>query len=71
MNDRLPGTTYSNPIWYGRYRIYLNDCNIDPQCDYVFVHDDYDGADDANDSRSGFGPTVDDCKNQIDEMELT
>lgn len=36
---------------------------------YQFVHDDYDGADDAYDGRHGFGNSIEDCKDQIREME--
>jgi len=36
---------------------------------YSFVHEDYDGAPDANDHRCGGGTTIEDCKKQIDEIE--
>ena len=38
-----------------------------PPCsvDWQFVHKDYDGPEDR---RFGHGPTLDDCKEQIDEM---
>lgn len=65
MNDRIPGTTWSNPIWYRKYRIYVSDSPFE----YEYVHDDYDGADDANDNRCGYGRTVEDCKKEIDERE--
>ena len=69
MNDRLLGTTYHNPIWYrNKWRIYLSN-NGHPQCEYEFVHDDYDGADDANDNRCGYGKTVEECKQEIDAIE--
>lgn len=64
MSDRIPGSNYSNPIWFGKWRIYLGDYTP-----YQFVHDDYDGADDAYDGRHGFGNSVEDCKDQIREME--
>ena len=35
---------------------------------WTFVHDDYDGAPDANDHRCGDGVDVPDCKRLIDEM---
>lgn len=36
---------------------------------FAFRHNDYDGAEDAGDYRSGLGPTVMDCKRQIEEIE--
>ncbi len=36
--------------------------------DYDFVHADYDGAPDSGDRRCGNGASVDDCKEQIDEL---
>ena len=36
---------------------------------WQFYHDDYDGAPDSNDGRSGSGASIADCKEQIDEME--
>jgi hypothetical protein len=42
--------------------------SIAPDSDWEFSHKDYDGAPDANDNRAGHGPTLDDCKAQIDEM---
>ena len=56
-----------------RYRSYtirfdpppIPDRNHDWQCS----HDDYDGAPDSMDGRCFSGPTVQDCKDQIDEWE--
>jgi len=71
MSDRIPGSSYDNPIWHGKWRIYLSAWNINwTGCEYEFCHDDYDGADDANDNRYGFAVSVKDAKNQIDEMEM-
>ena len=36
---------------------------------FTFQHKDYDGAPDAGDHRCGYGPTVMDCKQQIEEIE--
>ena len=36
---------------------------------WEFVHDDYDGAPDAIDGRCGSGKTMEDCVEQIIEME--
>ena len=65
MTQDFPGSSWKNPIWYRGYRIYLSSV-IDG---YDFVHDDYDGADDANDYRYGYGSSVLDCKEAIDELE--
>ncbi len=61
-----PGANWSNPIWYRDYRIYFSSS---PIANYAFVHDDYDGAPDANDNRGGWGNSIEDCKAQIDDME--
>lgn len=66
MSDRLPGTSWSNPVWHGRWRIYVNP-GFGPA--YAYVHDDFDGADDANDNRYGSARTVEEAKAAIDEME--
>lgn len=72
MNDRIPGSTYDNPIWYkNKWRIYLSSYDVMYSgYEYVFNHDDYDGAEDAGDNRYGFAKSVDDAKEQIDEMEV-
>lgn len=42
MNDRIPGINWDNPIWYrDKWRIYLSD---DCFSEYVYVHDDVNGA---------------------------
>lgn len=74
MSDRLPGTTYDNPIWYRNYRIYLDDCAGTHATGYGFVHDDYDPtpmfADDGpSDHRHGFARTVQEARDEIDELE--
>ena len=68
MTDRIPGTTYNNPIWYRGYRIYLSDGHLGQQ-QFTFCHDDFDGADDSNDNRCGDAESEQDAKNQIDDME--
>lgn len=35
-------------------------------CDWQFWHNDYDGAPDANDNRSGHAPTLEQAKAEID-----
>lgn len=68
MNDRLPGTTYTNPIWYKEYRIYLCDRNAYAPSgyNYIYIHDDYDGAKDARDNRCGYTKTIEEAKAEID-----
>lgn len=65
--------TWVGKYWYGKYRIYL-----DPQppaapgweaFNYAFVHDDFDGAPDSGDNRCGNGRTLQECLDQIDELE--
>lgn len=67
MNDRLTGTTWDNPIWYRGFRIYINDQWFSAHDAYAYVHDDFDGAPDANDNRYGACATVEDCKAEIDD----
>lgn len=68
MSDRLPGSCWSNPIWYRGYRIYLADA-MPSGLDWVFVHDDFDGAPDAADGRAGYANSVGAAAAEIDEME--
>lgn len=68
MSDRLPGTTYDNPVWHrNKWRIYLSDSIAPASMRYEYVHDDYDGAPDANDSRCGHEASIDACKQAIDD----
>ena len=41
----------------------------DRRFDWDFIHDDYDGAPDGNNHLAGNGSSVDDCINQIREIE--
>lgn len=65
MSDRLPGSSYHNPVWYGKWRIYV----AEAECPFgvEFVHDDYDGAPDAGDGRYGHAVNVEEAKRLIDE----
>lgn len=63
MNDRIPGSCWSNPIWYKGYRIYVSYLPFN----FEFVHDNYDGAEDANDNRYGWAESVETAKADIDE----
>lgn len=67
MNDRIPGATYDNPIWFrDKWRLYLNDTYPeDWRVTWFYIHDDYDGAPDGNDSRYGYAATEADCKQEI------
>ena len=66
MNDRIPGTTWDNPIWYrDKWRIYLSDMDH-PGLEYGYIHDDYDGHSD-NENRAGHCESVEACKAEIDE----
>lgn len=53
-------------IAYRGYTIRPNDCNIDARCDWVFAHDDYDGAEDSGDHRCGWGASIAECRREID-----
>lgn len=73
MSDRIPGTTYDNPIEYRGYKIFLSDYGY-AAARWEYAHDDYDGApvnsgEGPADHRCGFGPSVEDCKAEIDAIE--
>lgn len=69
MNDRIPGCSWDNPIWYKGYRIYLSDLYETHGFQYDYVHDGYDGAPDAGDSRCGVAHTIEQAKLEIDDRE--
>lgn len=69
MNDRIPGITYDNPIWYKGYRIFLSDDYDIHGFRYQYVHDNYDGAEDANDNRHGLAHTEALAKAEIDDRD--
>lgn len=67
MSDRIPGSSHDNPIWHGKWRIYVSDNPLGmAQFNYAYVHDDYDGDED---SRAGHARTVDEAKAEIDDRE--
>ena len=71
MNNHMIGSSYNNPVWYGKWRIYLSSYGaMEAGYEYVFKHDDYDGAEDAGDNRYGFAKSVEDAKEKIREMEI-
>ena len=72
MSDRIPGSSWSNPIWHGKWRIYVG--GEMPGETYAYTHDDYDGADVdsdtvSRDDRYGYAATVDEAKAKINEYE--
>lgn len=69
MTDRLPGLTYDNPIWHGKWRIYRSDPMAPDSMAWTYVHDDYDGAPDANDYRFGYAESIEAAKADVDEIE--
>ncbi|MEN3973084.1 hypothetical protein WJS89_10430 [Sphingomicrobium sp. XHP0235] len=66
MSDRLPGTSYDNPVWHRNWRIYLNDNGLrDHHSEWSYVHDDFDG----DDGRYGYAASVEDAREAIDDLE--
>ena len=66
MNDRIAGTTWDNPIWYGKFRIWAtNQHPFARGTAFAYVHDDCDGNE--NDGRFGYCESIDECKAEIDE----
>jgi hypothetical protein len=58
--------TWANPVWYRGFRIYYDSTPVAGN-DWHYVHDDYDGAEDAGDNRAGSETTLEACKIEIDE----
>lgn len=69
MSDRLPGSSWDNPIWYRGYRIYPGEPETSHKFSIAYCHDDYDGAEDANDGRAGYAPSIAEAKQDIDDKE--
>jgi hypothetical protein len=74
MTDRLPGSSFSNPIKHRGWLIFLDDCAGTHPMGYAFVHEDYDPtplyADDGpSDQRHGWERTLDAAKAEIDCQE--
>lgn len=59
MSDRIPGSSYSNPVHYRGWRIYIGEWTP-----FEYVHEDYDGPED---NRCGTAKTVEEAKREIDE----
>lgn len=71
MSDRLPGSSYYNPIWHRGWRVYLNHQDLGiPSFTYAFEHDDFDCTDEGADDRCGHAATVEGAKAQIDAYQL-
>ena len=57
-------------IVYGKWRIYHDPLVVPVEgLDWAFVHDDFDGAPDANDNRCGRAASPDECFATIREMD--
>ncbi len=57
-------------IMYGDWRIYYDPPPIPSRnCDWHYVHDDFDGAPDAGDNRYGSCATAAECRDEIDAYE--
>lgn len=69
MNNNTPGTSWSNPIWHRKWRIYVGHPEYGSHFAYEFVHDDFDGAPDSQDGRYGSAASIEECKAEIDAME--
>lgn len=68
MTDKIPGTTFDNPIWYGDWRIYLSNDSDFPQYTYQFCHDDHEP--DSLDDRVGLAGSVSEAKQRIDAYRI-
>ena len=75
VNDGPKGTREPDRQTYGDWIIKYDPPPIPIRtADWQFYHKDYDGAPIHSegppaDNRSGFGPTAEDCRRQIDEYE--
>lgn len=64
MNAPLPGSSWSNPVWYrDKWRIYTNSYIPGAFAAIAYVHDDFD----LDDNRCGYAPTIEAAKAEIDE----
>jgi hypothetical protein len=64
MSDRLPGSSWSNPILYRGYEIALASYSPAARFDWEAVHENYDGDEDSRIVRAA---SVEACKAEIDE----
>lgn len=54
-------------ITYREFHISRSSVSYMAETDWTYSHDDYDGAEDANDDRCGFAPSLEAAKCDIDE----
>ena len=67
---RYPIEYTANGVVYGPWTIYFDPPPIPTrECDWHYVHKDFDGAPDANDNRCGSAASFAACLNECDEME--
>ena len=60
----------SNIVEYKNYKIVYSQKPIGTRLyDWGYFHNDYDGAPDWEDRRSGFNSSLEACKVEIDELE--
>jgi hypothetical protein len=70
MSNSLPGSSYSNPIWYrNKWRIYASSYIPMHGTEVSYQHDDYDGAPDSGDTRYGYAPSIEAAQREIDDWE--
>lgn len=68
--ETTPGHPGGSTFRYGPWHIQRADwTRPSAEFDWDWWHEDYDGAEDANDPRSGSGRTLDACINAINEHE--
>lgn len=67
---RYPIEQRGDVAHYGPWHIYYDAPPIPARnCDWHWVHDNFDGAEDANDNRCGSAASFAECLNEIDEFE--
>lgn len=54
-------------IVYREFHIGRSSVSYMAATDWCYAHDDYDGAEDANDNRCGYAPSLEAAKSDIDE----
>lgn len=60
----------AGPVQYGAWSIHYDPPPIpNRNCDWHFSHEDFDGAPDAGDNRTGHAPSLLDAMRQIDDYE--
>lgn len=67
LSEQLPGSSWSNPIWYGDWRIYTPIYIPGEFASVSYEHKDFDGAPDAYDDRAGYAANIEAAKAEIVE----